>query len=219
MLAHLGMVDLLLSASARPTTRARPLDLHGRDGRDRRDPQRSDAPLLVVLDEIGRGTATFDGLSIAWATLRSVRGEPLPRSVRQYITSYRAHRQTGCCRERDDEVKEWRDEIVFLYRDDPGRADGSYGIHAAELAGLPAPVVTRAGEVLKALEKADGHRAADLADDMPLFRATNGLSEPERGQAPALEQAVSALNPDTMTPKEALEALYRLKALSSRGPH
>ena len=81
-------------------------------------------------------------------------------------------------------------------------------------------MLTRAGEVLKALEKADGRpKPADLTDDMPLFRATKGLSEPERGQASALEQAVSALNPDTMTPKEALEALYRLKALSSRGPH
>jgi DNA mismatch repair protein MutS len=110
------------------------------------------------------------------------------------------------------EVKEWRDEIVFLYRVVMGAADRSYGIHVAKLAGLPATVLARANEVLGALEKADGRpKASDLADDLPLFQAAKppaGLAEPS-----PLERALDGLNPDAMTPKQALEALYRLKAL------
>jgi DNA mismatch repair protein MutS len=84
----------------------------------------------------------------------------------------------------------------------------------AKLAGLPAPVLTRAGEVLSALEKADGRpKPADLAYDLPLFRAAKGAAGPEAEKASRLEQALAALAPDAMTPKEALEALYRLKAL------
>jgi len=95
-----------------------------------------------------------------------------------------------------------------------GAADRSYGIHVAKLAGLPSPVLARANEVLGALEKADGRpKPADLADDLPLFRAAKGTAGPEPDAASRLEQALSALSPDAMTPKEALEALYRLKAL------
>jgi DNA mismatch repair protein MutS len=169
---------------------------------------------FVVLDEIGRGTATFDGLSIAWAALEYL--HEVNRSRVLFATHYHeltaladklAHAANATV-----EVKEWRDEIVFLYRVVPGAADRSYGIHVAKLAGLPAPVLNRAGEVLNELEKADGRpKPADLADDLPLFQATKpppGLSEPS-----AIEQALGALNPDAMTPKEALEALYRLKTL------
>ncbi|ODS02018.1 DNA mismatch repair protein MutS [Methyloceanibacter superfactus] len=169
---------------------------------------------FVVLDEIGRGTATFDGLSIAWAALEYL--HEVNRSRVLFATHYHeltaladklAHAANATV-----EVKEWRDEIVFLYRVVPGAADRSYGIHVAKLAGLPAPVLARAGEVLNELEKADGRpKPTDLADDLPLFQATKpapGLSEPS-----ALEQALGALNPDAMTPKEALEALYRLKTM------
>jgi len=101
---------------------------------------------------------------------------------------------------------------VFLYRVVMGAADRSYGIHVAKLAGLPSPVLARANEVLSALEKADGRpKPAALADDLPLFQAAKGTAEP--AVASRLEQALAALSPDTMTPKEALEALYRLKAL------
>jgi DNA mismatch repair protein MutS len=95
-----------------------------------------------------------------------------------------------------------------------GAADRSYGIHVAKLAGLPAPVLARADEVLSALEKADGRpKPSVLADDLPLFQAAKSqdLGGPDR--ATALEQALAVLSPDAMTPKEALEALYRLKAL------
>jgi DNA mismatch repair protein MutS len=169
---------------------------------------------FVVLDEIGRGTATFDGLSIAWAALEYL--HEVNRSRVLFATHY--HELTALADKlaraanATVEVKEWRDEIVFLYRVAPGAADRSYGIHVAKLAGLPAPVLARAGEVLKELEKADGRpKPADLAGDLPLFQAMKpptGLSEPS-----PLEQALEAVNPDAMTPKEALEALYRLKTL------
>jgi DNA mismatch repair protein MutS len=171
---------------------------------------------FVVLDEIGRGTATFDGLSIAWATLEYL--HEVNRSRVLFATHY--HELTALAEKLPGaanatvEVKEWRDEIVFLYRVVPGAADRSYGIHVAKLAGLPGPVLTRAGEVLSALEKADGRpKPADLADDLPLFRAAKGAAGLEPEAASPLEAAVAALAPDVMTPKEALEALYRLKAL------
>ena len=171
---------------------------------------------FVVLDEIGRGTATFDGLSIAWATLEYL--HEVNRSRVLFATHY--HELTALADKLPGaanatvEVKEWRDEIVFLYRVVQGAADRSYGIHVAKLAGLPGPVLTRAGEVLSALEKADGRpKPADLADDLPLFRAAKGAAVLEPEAASRLEAAVAALAPDAMTPKEALEALYRLKAL------
>ena len=171
---------------------------------------------FVVLDEIGRGTATFDGLSIAWATLEYL--HEVNRSRVLFATHYHeltaladklAHAANATV-----EVKEWRDEIVFLYRVVQGAADRSYGIHVAKLAGLPGPVLTRAGEVLSALEKADGRpKPADLASDLPLFSAAKGAAEPKPDHASRVEEALAALSPDAMTPKEALEALYRLKAL------
>jgi DNA mismatch repair protein MutS len=171
---------------------------------------------FVVLDEIGRGTATFDGLSIAWATLEYL--HEVNRSRVLFATHY--HELTALADKLPHaanatvEVKEWRDEIVFLYRVVKGAADRSYGIHVAKLAGLPAPVLTRATEVLSALEKADGRpKPADLADDLPLFRAARGAAGSEPEHTSRLEQAIAALAPDAMTPKEALEALYRLKAL------
>jgi DNA mismatch repair protein MutS len=171
---------------------------------------------FVVLDEIGRGTATFDGLSIAWAALEYL--HEVNRSRVLFATHY--HELTALADKLPGaanatvEVKEWRDEIVFLYRVVKGAADRSYGIHVAKLAGLPGPVLTRAGEVLSALEKADGRpKPVDLADDLPLFRAAKGAAVLEPEAASRLEAAVAALAPDAMTPKEALEALYRLKAL------
>jgi DNA mismatch repair protein MutS len=173
---------------------------------------------FVVLDEIGRGTATFDGLSIAWAALEYL--HEVNRSRVLFATHY--HELTALADKlvhaanATVEVKEWRDEIVFLYRVVGGAADRSYGIHVAKLAGLPGPVLARAGEVLAELEKADGRpQPTDLADDLPLFQATkapSGFDEPS-----AAEQALQDLNPDSMTPKEALEALYRLKALLDGG--
>jgi DNA mismatch repair protein MutS len=107
---------------------------------------------------------------------------------------------------------------VFLYRVVMGAADRSYGIHVAKLAGLPGPVLVRAGEVLSALEKADGRpKPSALADDLPLFQAAKGTGA-EEDRATAVERALAAFSPDAMTPKEALEALYRLKALLASEP-
>ena len=175
---------------------------------------------FVVLDEIGRGTATFDGLSIAWATLEYL--HEVNRSRVLFATHF--HELTALADKLPRaanatvEVKEWRDEIVFLYRVVMGAADRSYGIHVAKLAGLPAPVLARAGEVLGALEKADGRpKPTDLAGDLPLFRAAE-RKDLEPGRASRLEQAIAELSPDAMTPKEALEALYRLRALLAKEP-
>ncbi len=170
---------------------------------------------FVVLDEIGRGTATFDGLSIAWATLEHL--HEVNRSRVLFATHY--HELTALTDKLPHaanatvEVKEWREEIVFLYRVIKGAADRSYGLHVAKLAGLPEPVLGRAAEVLEALEQADGRpKPADLADDLPLFHAALGL-EPKPAPAAPLIEALAALRPDAMTPREALEALYRLKDL------
>jgi DNA mismatch repair protein MutS len=171
---------------------------------------------FVVLDEIGRGTATFDGLSIAWAALEYL--HEVNRSRVLFATHY--HELTALADKLPRaanatvEVKEWRDEIVFLYRVITGAADRSYGLHVAKLAGLPAQVLSRAGEVLSALERADGRpKPTDLAGDLPLFQAAQGKKTLEPDRASRLEQAIAALSPDAMTPKEALEALYRLRAL------
>jgi DNA mismatch repair protein MutS len=171
---------------------------------------------FVVLDEIGRGTATFDGLSIAWAALEYL--HEVNRARVLFATHY--HELTALAEKLQGaanatvEVKEWRDEIVFLYRVVMGAADRSYGIHVAKLAGLPSPVLVRSAEVLSALEKADGRpKPSTLADDLPLFQAAKASLSGELDRATALEQALASLSPDAMTPKEALEALYRLKAL------
>ena len=172
---------------------------------------------FVVLDEIGRGTSTFDGLAIAWATLEYL--HEVNRARVLFATHY--HELTALAERLPRaanatvEVKEWKDEIVFLYRVVPGAADRSYGIHVAKLAGLPPPVLARAGEVLSELESADDRaKPADLLGDLPLFSAQS--ARPEIPRTSALEAAIEALRPDTMTPREALEAIYTLKGLIDR---
>jgi DNA mismatch repair protein MutS len=185
---------------------------------------------LVILDEIGRGTATFDGLSIAWAVVEYLHEVSRCRAL--FATHY--HELTalaGTLREVAGvtmEVREWKDEIRFLHQVKPGAADRSYGIQVAKLAGLPAAVTKRASEVLRLLEKTDGKRTdgAALIEELPLFAAATpspglrgeGQGEGQPQAAPsAVEEALVALNPDELTPKEALEALYRLKEMSRRG--
>jgi DNA mismatch repair protein MutS len=113
------------------------------------------------------------------------------------------------------DVREWHDEIVFLHKLRPGAADRSYGIQVAKLAGLPANVVGRAREVLERLETADGKKAArqEALDELPLFAAVRPQETGLGGGISAVEVAVDALKPDEMSPRDALEALYRLKAL------
>ncbi len=172
---------------------------------------------FVILDEIGRGTATFDGLSIAWASLEYLHDVNGCRAL--FATHY--HELTALSarlaqlKPHTMRVKEWQDDVVFLHEVAPGAADRSYGIHVGRLAGLPAAVVARAEDVLKVLEKGDqAGAAAKLADDLPLFaaqaRPKAGIAA--KGPSPA-EIALAAVTPDALSPREALETLYRLKAL------
>ena len=176
---------------------------------------------LVILDEIGRGTATFDGLSIAWATVEYLHDVCRCRAL--FATHY--HELTALSGRLAEvanatiEVKEWNDEIVFLHKVRAGAADRSYGIQVAKLAGLPGPVIARAGEVLARLEKADRRPdgGAPALDDLPLFAASRPTSPTTHPAGPdPLAEALAALNPDDMSPKEALEALYRLRKIASR---
>lgn len=166
---------------------------------------------LVILDEIGRGTATFDGLAIAWATAEHLCLKNKSRAL--FATHY--HEMTALAERLPAmacvtmKVREWNDSIVFLHEVIPGVADRSYGIHVAKLAGLPQAVVSRAGEVLKALEDGrEGHKPLARIDDLPLFSAT----APVKKEQNAVEEALRAIDPDALTPKAALEALYELKA-------
>ncbi|MEQ1653856.1 MAG: DNA mismatch repair protein MutS, partial [Hyphomicrobium sp.] len=177
---------------------------------------------LVILDEIGRGTATFDGLSIAWATVEYLHGVTKARAL--FATHY--HELTALARKLPGvanvtmDITDWQDEIVFLHKVKPGAASRSYGIQVAKLAGLPEPVLARAREVLTLLEKGD-RRPKDQGgalDDLPLFAAARPRSAPPPAKASAVDTALAALRPDDLTPKAALEKLYELKALAdSRG--
>ncbi|MBJ3777244.1 DNA mismatch repair protein MutS [Acuticoccus sp. 2012] len=172
---------------------------------------------LVILDEIGRGTATFDGLSIAWAALERL-NEIGCRTL--FATHY--HELTALADRRPRianatmRVKEWRGDIVFLHQVEPGAADRSYGVQVARLAGLPAAVVRRARDVLARLEESDrGAARAALMADLPLFAATVAPAEPAPATphcASRLVEALDGLDPDALSPREALEALYELKA-------
>jgi DNA mismatch repair protein MutS len=177
---------------------------------------------LVILDEIGRGTATFDGLSIAWAAIEHLHETNRCRTL--FATHY--HELTALSAKLPRlfnatvRVKEWQGDVVFLHEVLPGSADRSYGIQVARLAGLPAPVIARAKSVLAKLEAQDrGQTARALADDLPLFavpsRAAAEAALPS--EAEQLIAAVKALHPDEMTPREALDALYALKAKLPKG--
>lgn len=171
---------------------------------------------LVILDEIGRGTATFDGLSIAWAAIEHLHEANRCRAL--FATHY--HELTALSAKLPRlfnatvRVKEWQGNVVFLHEVLPGSADRSYGIQVAKLAGLPPSVIARAKSVLAKLEAQDrGQTARALADDLPLFAVpSRAAAEPAPpNEAEQLVEAVKALHPDEMSPREALEALYALK--------
>jgi DNA mismatch repair protein MutS len=170
---------------------------------------------LVILDEIGRGTATFDGLSIAWATLENLHDVNRCRSLFathfHELTTLTSRLDALACHSM--RVTEWEGDVVFLHEVIAGAADQSYGVHVAKLAGLPPAVVARAQEVLRILEQGEQSGAlAQLADDLPLFSAT--VPPPARTAAPsAVEEELGEINPDELSPREAMEALYRLKEM------
>jgi len=170
---------------------------------------------LVILDEIGRGTATFDGLSIAWATLEHLHETNRCRAL--FATHFHELTALSARLKRlvntTVRVKEYHGDVVFLHEVAAGVADRSYGVQVAKLAGLPPAVIERARIVLAELEASD--RAAPvrkMIDDLPLFSAASRAAQPATD--PLLE-AIAALDPDALTPKEALESLYRLKGLAS----
>ncbi|AMY71762.1 DNA mismatch repair protein MutS [Frigidibacter mobilis] len=184
----------------------------------------ADDRALVILDEIGRGTATYDGLSIAWAVLEHLHGANRCRAL--FATHY--HEMTALAAKLEGvenatvRVKEWEGEVIFLHEVLRGAADRSYGVQVARLAGLPAAVIERAKVVLEALEKGEregGARRQAVVDDLPLFsmvRAAPPAPAPSP-KAGVLEERLAALHPDEMTPREALAALYALKAALAEG--
>jgi DNA mismatch repair protein MutS len=167
---------------------------------------------FVVLDEIGRGTATYDGLAIAWACAEALHDVNKARTL--FATHYhelaRLESRLAHVCNLSMRAKEWNGDLVFLHEAGPGAADRSYGVQVAKLAGVPAAVVGRAREVLERLEAKEGSPAR--LDDLPLFAASRPAPEPAGPSA--ADKALAELDPDEMSPRDALEALYRLKALS-----
>lgn len=171
---------------------------------------------LVILDEIGRGTATFDGLSIAWACVEHLHETNGCRALfathfheLTALTEILPHLVNATMR-----VKEWQNEVIFLHEVGPGSADRSYGIQVAKLAGLPNSVTERANEVLRTLEENDRNKAKrSLSDDLPLFSAMRPQAKSPAHKSSKIEEYVETILPDEMTPLEALEKLYTLKKL------
>jgi DNA mismatch repair protein MutS len=185
---------------------------------------------LVVVDEIGRGTATLDGLAIAWAVLESLHEAIRCRTI--FATHFHELAELADrlsrLRPHTMRVKEWKGSVVFLHEVAEGAAGRSWGVHVAELAGVPAPVVKRAAALLASLEKHGGKLGAAGAplNALPLFaalaQAPPPAPEPPADTAPdavpdpapdKLAEAIAALQPDRMTPREALDTLYRLQLL------
>jgi len=170
----------------------------------------ADARSLVILDEIGRGTATYDGLSIAWATLEHLHEVNGTRAL--FATHYH---ELGSLTARLDGVKaahvaakEWEDDVVFLHEVRAGSADRSYGVQVARLAGLPDAVIARARSILASLEESERGGTKALVDDLPLF---SSAPAPEPVKPSMAESILRHVNPDDLTPREALDLVYRLK--------
>ena len=177
----------------------------------------ADDRALVILDEIGRGTATYDGLSIAWAVMEHLHGVNRCRAL--FATHY--HEMTALSAKLDGvenatvAVKEWDGEVIFLHEVHRGAADRSYGVQVARLAGLPDSVVARARVVLDALEKGEregGGKKQMVIDDLPLFSVAAPPPPAARARS-EVEERLKTIQPDEMTPKQAMDALYELRAL------
>ncbi|MDT8345245.1 MAG: DNA mismatch repair protein MutS, partial [Thermohalobaculum sp.] len=171
---------------------------------------------LVILDEIGRGTATWDGLSIAWAVLEHLHEANRCRGL--FATHY--HELTGLAERLDKlttatvAVREWEGDVIFLHEVRPGAADRSYGVQVARLAGLPDAVIARAREVLEKLETQEREGApADLMDALPLFQARPRPAPAPAPKVSAVEARLGAIHPDELTPREALDLIYELRAM------
>ena len=181
----------------------------------------ADENALVILDEIGRGTATYDGLSIAWATLEHLHDVNKCRAL--FATHY--HELTNLAARLEGlenatvAVKEWEGEVIFLHEVRKGAADRSYGVQVARLAGLPDAVVERARVVLEALEKGEregGAAQKALIDELPLFSAAPSAPANARPAPSAVAERIKKACPDELTPKQALDLIYELKALAEK---
>jgi DNA mismatch repair protein MutS len=175
----------------------------------------ADDHALVILDEIGRGTATYDGLSIAWATLEHLHDVNKSRAL--FATHY--HEMTALSGKLEGvdnatvAVKEFDGDVVFLHEVHKGAADRSYGVQVAKLAGLPDAVIARARVVLEALEKGEregGATQKTLVDDLPLFSTTPAPARVKLEASPALD-LLGKILPDELSPKQALDLIYKLK--------
>jgi len=218
MSAHIGVVDRLFSRVGASDDIA-----HGRSTfmvemvETAAILNRATRRSLVILDEIGRGTATFDGLSIAWAAVEALHETTGCRAL--FATHF--HELTSLSKTLSRvsnvtmKVREWEGEVVFLHEVGPGAADRSYGIQVARLAGLPEPVLARARQVLTILEQRSAgtgpsERGAAVLDDLPLFAHQ---PPPPRVVADPVHDKLDAVRPDEMTPKQAIELIYELKKI------
>lgn len=180
----------------------------------------ADDHALVILDEIGRGTATWDGLSIAWAVMEHLHAKNRCRAL--FATHY--HEMTALSAKLSGvenatvAVREWEGEVIFLHEVQKGAADRSYGVQVARLAGLPGSVVERAREILHQLESGaeSGARPAALLDDLPLFRAAPP-APPAAPKPSVLEQRLRDLDPDQISARQALDLIYELRGLLPSG--
>jgi DNA mismatch repair protein MutS len=181
----------------------------------------ADDRALVILDEIGRGTATYDGLSIAWATLEHLHDVNRCRAL--FASHY--HEMGALAAKLDGvdnatvAVKEWDGDVIFLHEVRKGTADRSYGVQVARLAGLPPAVVARAKVVLEALERGEREGGANrkaLIDDLPLFSATPAPTL-AKAKPSAVEDRLKEVLPDDLSPREALDLIYELRGLLSKG--
>jgi DNA mismatch repair protein MutS len=166
---------------------------------------------LVILDEIGRGTATYDGLAIAWACAEALHETNRCRGL--FATHYHElavlEGRLAHVANLSLKAKEWNGDLIFLHEAGPGPADRSYGVQVAKLAGVPPAVVVRAREVLDRLEREAG--APAHLDGLPLFASS--VAEPEHRGPSQVEEALRVLDADSMSPREAMAALYRLKEM------
>jgi DNA mismatch repair protein MutS len=217
--AHLGVVDRLFSRVGASDDLA-----HGRSTfmvemvETAAILNQASAQSLVILDEVGRGTATYDGLAIAWAALEHLHDANRCRCL--FATHY--HELTGLAPRLAQlflatvKVKAWDDSLVFLHEIAPGTADRSYGLHVARMAGLPASVLSRADDVLSRLEDSAAQKGKTALADLPLFAAPAPARAAKAATTDPLRDRLATLNPDELTPRGALDMLYELVA-AARG--
>ena len=215
--AHIGVVDKLFSRVGASDNLAR--------GRSTFMVEMSEAAAIlreatgrsfVILDELGRGTSTFDGVAIAWAALEDLATRIGCRGL--FATHY--HEIAAACARLPNvtpysmAVKEYKGEVAFMHKVEPGSASHSYGIHVARLAGMRDSVVERAKEILAGLEESRariGVASGEEEKDLFSYKKPDAKTAPKES---ALEAKLAAINPDALSPKEALEALYELKKIT-----